>query len=289
MPGADYRSLVRLIDQLYASALEPTQWPKFLASVASMFDAQNAFVCQLRDRREPIQYISLSQRHRDALPVARYSTLIDQDPRAQRFSTSVGRPVHCGMGIARETVRGSRAYREYLKPLDIEYTMVLVFPAEGMGTHGRGPMRGYSGEGVTHDLGVTRGSSGKAFDAADCDLLSEISSHVQRAFTIQRAGEERNALRWAPCAAQAPLPAESTLVTPESILEQRLGLSPTQARTTSLLMTGRSVKEIAEVLGIADDSVRQYLKRIYQRTGTRRQTDLVRGAIRACDERNSKG
>jgi DNA-binding CsgD family transcriptional regulator len=49
------------------------------------------------------------------------------------------------------------------------------------------------------------------------------------------------------------------------------------------------VKEIAAVFGIADDSVRQYLKRIYQRTGTRRQTDLVRVAIRACDEENSKG
>ena len=54
-------------------------------------------------------------------------------------------------------------------------------------------------------------------------------------------------------------------------------------------MAGRSVKEIAEVLGIADDTVRQYLKRIYQRTGTQRQADLVRVAIRTCDEDNSRG
>jgi len=72
--AADYRSLVRLIDQLYAGALDPAEWPKFLTSVARMFDAQNAFICQLRGRREPIQYISLSQRKRDVLPVARYST-----------------------------------------------------------------------------------------------------------------------------------------------------------------------------------------------------------------------
>jgi DNA-binding CsgD family transcriptional regulator len=278
MPAADYRSLVRLIDQLYAGALDPAEWPKFLASVAGMFDAQNAFICQLRDRREPIQYISLSQRNRAELPVARYSTLIDEDPRAQRFSTGFGRPVHCGMGLTRETVRSSRAYREYLKPLDIEHTMVLVFPTDG----GRASVRGYAAEGVTHDLGLTRGSAGKAFDAADCDLLSELSPHIQRAFAIQRAFDQRNALPAPPPAAPAPLSAES-------ILEQRLGLSPTQARTTALLMAGQSVKQIAAELGIEDNSVRQYLKRIYQRTGTQRQTDLVRIAIRACGEDNSRG
>jgi DNA-binding CsgD family transcriptional regulator len=213
--------------------------------------------------------------------VARYATLIDQDPRAQRFGTSLGRPVHCGIGVARETLRGSRAYREYLKPLDIEYTMVVVFPTAGMATHGRNSARGGAIEGVTHDLGLTRGASGKAFDAADCDLLSELGPHVQRAFAIARALEERNALRPLPRAARAPL-------TTESILEQRFGLSPAQARTTALLMAGRSVKEIAEVLGIADNSVRQYLKRIYQRTGTQRQADLVRVAIRACDEEESR-
>jgi DNA-binding CsgD family transcriptional regulator len=264
MPAADYRSLVRLIDQLYAGALDPAEWPTFLASVAGLFEAQNAFVCQLRDRREPVQYISLSQRKRDVLPVAQYSTLIDQDPRAPRFSTSLGRPVHCGMGVARETLRGSRAYREYLAPLDIEYTMVLVFPTEG---------------GVTHDLGLTRGASGKAFDAADCDLLSELSPHIQRAFAIQRALAERNALP-APPQQQVPLPTTS-------ILQQRLGLSPAQARTTALLMAGRSVREIADALGVEDNTVRQYLKRIYLRTGTQRQTDLVRVAIRACDEAKS--
>jgi DNA-binding CsgD family transcriptional regulator len=282
MPAADYRSLMRLIDQLYAGALDPAEWPKFLVSVASMFDAQNAFICQLRDRREPIQYIGLSQRNRAELPVARYSTLIDEDPRARRFSTNLGRPVHCGMGVARETLRGSRAYREYLKPLDIEHTMVLVFPTDAAAPRGRASVRGYTAEGVTHDLGLTRGSSGKAFDAADCDLMSEISPHIQRAFAIARALEERNAVPAPAPAAPAPLPAES-------ILQQRLGLSPTQARTTALLMAGQSVKQIAGVLGIEDNSVRQYLKRIYQRTGTQRQTDLVRIAIRACGEENSAG
>jgi DNA-binding CsgD family transcriptional regulator len=55
-----------------------------------------------------------------------------------------------------------------------------------------------------------------------------------------------------------------------------LGLTPAQARLTALLLTGRSVKDIAAALGITDESACQYLKRIYRKTGTHRQTDLVR-------------
>jgi DNA-binding CsgD family transcriptional regulator len=261
MPATNYRALIDLIDRLYAAALAPERWPDFLSAAAAMFDARNAFVCQLRHRREFVEYIGLSTRKRDMMPVRRYATLIDEDPRARRFSASAGRPVHCGIGVARATVRASRAYREYLKPLGIEYTMVVGFPA---------------GDGITHDLGLLRGPSGKAFDAADCDLLSEITPHIERAFAIRRALDARPA----PCA--LPPPARKA-VPVESVLQQRLGLSPTQARVTAMLSAGRSVKEIAKTLGIADDSVRQYLKRIYQRTGTQRQTDLVRVALCAGD------
>jgi DNA-binding CsgD family transcriptional regulator len=58
-------------------------------------------------------------------------------------------------------------------------------------------------------------------------------------------------------------------------------LSHAQARLTVLLMTGQSIKDIAATLGIADDSTRRYLKRIYRKTGTHRQTDLVRIASQA--------
>lgn len=274
MAATDYRSLVRLIDQLYAGALDPAAWPKFLESAARMFGAQNAFICQLKDRREPIQYIGLSQKRRDAIPVSRYPSLIDEDPRAPRFSRSHGRPVHCGMGLTRETLKRSRAYREYLKPLGIEHTMVVVFPT-GEGRTGRAALaRG--NEGVTHDLGLMRSDQDNAFSDADCELLSELSPHIERAFAIARALEAREPRR-------APVRPAPVVMPAEGILQQRLGLSPTQARTTVMLMAGRNVREIAEALGIAEDSVRQYLKRIYQKTGTRRQVDLVRLAIRTCD------
>jgi DNA-binding CsgD family transcriptional regulator len=41
-------------------------------------------------------------------------------------------------------------------------------------------------------------------------------------------------------------------------------------------MTGRRIKEIAPILEITEGSARQYLKRVFKKTGTRRQADLVR-------------
>lgn len=65
------------------------------------------------------------------------------------------------------------------------------------------------------------------------------------------------------------------------MLQSEFGLTPAQPRLTTMLVNGRSVKEIAAALGIGDESARQYLKRIYRKTGTARQTDLVRVATQA--------
>jgi DNA-binding CsgD family transcriptional regulator len=59
-------------------------------------------------------------------------------------------------------------------------------------------------------------------------------------------------------------------------LYRPFGLSPAQARLTALLMSGRSAKEAAAILGIAESSARQYLEIVFSKTGTRRQLDLIR-------------
>jgi len=62
-----------------------------------------------------------------------------------------------------------------------------------------------------------------------------------------------------------------------SELFQRLyGLRPSQARLADLLVAGCSLKESAQQLGITQVSARQYLKLIFQKTGTHRQAELVR-------------
>jgi DNA-binding CsgD family transcriptional regulator len=65
------------------------------------------------------------------------------------------------------------------------------------------------------------------------------------------------------------------------LMRLQFGLSPRQAKLTALLLSGRSLKEAADVLGITEGSARQYLKGIFRKTGARRQADLVRIVLNA--------
>lgn len=59
-------------------------------------------------------------------------------------------------------------------------------------------------------------------------------------------------------------------------LQRLYGLTPSQSRLAELLATGRSLSDAAKRLDITLTSARQYLKLIFQKTGTSRQAELVR-------------
>jgi DNA-binding CsgD family transcriptional regulator/PAS domain-containing protein len=59
-------------------------------------------------------------------------------------------------------------------------------------------------------------------------------------------------------------------------LQRLYGLAPSQARLAEVLATGCSLADAATQLGITLTSARQYLKLIFQKTGTHRQAELVR-------------
>ncbi len=67
----------------------------------------------------------------------------------------------------------------------------------------------------------------------------------------------------------------SALVPSPSILSGLFDLSPAEARLAAALATGRSLGEVANESGIAVKSARTYLDRIFQKTGTNRQGQLV--------------
>jgi DNA-binding CsgD family transcriptional regulator len=249
-----YRSLLAAVDKLYAAALEPSGWPVFLSAVASMLDADNAFVCRFDHQQGPSDYISLSQFNREVLPVQRFAALMADDPRLPVFNATQRQPVHCRMAVSEARLHSSRAYREYLNPLNIEYTMIVALP---------GPDRS------KHDLGLTRGRSGRAFDTNDCNLLNELVPHLERSFAIRRALTERPQARGL---LSGPKPLEIDC----DVVRRMFTLSPTQARLAVTLFNRRSVKEAAAALGITEGTARQYLKQIFAKTRARRQSDLVR-------------
>ena len=86
-------------------------------------------------------------------------------------------------GLSDTRLRGSRTYRTYLRPLDIEYTMVAFLPVR---------------DGFSHDLGFTRTRARTGFKNDECDLLNELVPHLQRAFQISRALHERAAPKQPP-------------------------------------------------------------------------------------------
>jgi DNA-binding CsgD family transcriptional regulator len=59
-------------------------------------------------------------------------------------------------------------------------------------------------------------------------------------------------------------------------LQRLYGITPRQARLAELVATGCSLQHAAKKLGITKVSARQYLKLVFQKTGTHRQAELVR-------------
>lgn len=60
------------------------------------------------------------------------------------------------------------------------------------------------------------------------------------------------------------------------VLAQQFGLSPKEAELALALSEGRSIEEAARALGLTVETGRHYSKRLFAKTGTRGQADLVR-------------
>jgi DNA-binding CsgD family transcriptional regulator len=58
-------------------------------------------------------------------------------------------------------------------------------------------------------------------------------------------------------------------------LATRFGLTPAEGRVAAQLAQGKSVREIALELHVTHHTVRSQLKSVFQKTGTRRQGELI--------------
>lgn len=71
----------------------------------------------------------------------------------------------------------------------------------------------------------------------------------------------------------SPVPVAET-----GVVSTLFGLTSAEARVFEGIVEGRSITGIAERLGVRESTVRTHLLRVYDKTGLRRQTDLVRMA-----------
>jgi len=73
--------------------------------------------------------------------------------------------------------------------------------------------------------------------------------------------------------AAAPLPGE--------LFVKRYGITPAECRVLLLLTQGMALKEAADALGISAPTVKTHLGKLFQKTGTARQPELMRLAMSA--------
>ena len=71
-------------------------------------------------------------------------------------------------------------------------------------------------------------------------------------------------------------PAGLTSPSPPELIAKTYRLTPTELRVLLAIVEIGGVPEVAEALGIADSTVKTHLGRLYEKTGTHRQADLVK-------------
>jgi len=69
-------------------------------------------------------------------------------------------------------------------------------------------------------------------------------------------------------------PAPGTLG--EKKLRDSYGLTPSEVRLALAFLSEASIRAAAARVGITNETARQYIKRIYQKTGTRSQAQLMK-------------
>lgn len=60
-----------------------------------------------------------------------------------------------------------------------------------------------------------------------------------------------------------------------ALLTSFFGFTPGEARVASLLMQGKTVMDVAASLEISENTIRNHLKHMYTKTGTRKQSELL--------------
>jgi DNA-binding CsgD family transcriptional regulator len=73
---------------------------------------------------------------------------------------------------------------------------------------------------------------------------------------------------------------EAGIVLPEKQLRTLFGLTPAETRLAAALLDGATMAEAAERFGVSINTVHVQLARLFDKTGTKRQTELVRLLMR---------
>lgn len=106
----------------------------------------------------------------------------------------------------------------------------------------------------------------------DTALTGDVSATL-RALELNAVAE--------PLAVLSLFPSEVCAEACASVLASTFGLTPAEARIATYIARGVATKEIARALGVAVTTVRSHTQGLFEKTGARRQPDLVRRLLLA--------
>ena len=112
------------------------------------------------------------------------------------------------------------------------------------------------------------GEAGAAITLEADDGISRLQLHLSRFSDAERDGDSTTLIFVNDPDDDPPLTTAQ--------IAQLLGLTKTEAALVHSLTMGLSLEQAAEIQSVTVSSARTYLKRIYSKTGTNRQSDLIR-------------
>lgn len=155
----------------------------------------------------------------------------------------------------------------------------------------------YAGNLLTDRLGVLKGATPKDTQAIKSEIdsaLRSTSSHVRHfshGLTLQKpSGTGQLVLRMAPLSRHSDVTASlmdaaaivfvsdtgARLTLDAALLQRLFGITPAECRLAEALLEGSGLPTVAARLGISDNTAHTHLKRLFEKTDTHRQAELVR-------------
>jgi DNA-binding CsgD family transcriptional regulator len=100
--------------------------------------------------------------------------------------------------------------------------------------------------------------------------------HVAHVLPLTSGARRRAGTSYAAAAAVFVQRAALDTPSPQEVISKLYKLTPTELRVLLAIVQVGGVPEVAETLGIADSTVRTHLHRLFEKTGAKRQADLVK-------------
>lgn len=253
-PVDDALRLSALIEQAYGAGLSPSRWRNFVAE-ATAYCGSALGALLVFDRREPRRSFLVTAGLDDRFEKAFAAGWRESDDYYLQGlrQRPAGSAWHGNELIPDAALRHGPLYQELAQPWGLEHFLGgVVENDDSLGAY----------------LSFMRGGTAATYSDADKESLSRmLLPHVRRSLHLHRDIE-----RLSQSLNLRENPGQSDTV----FILARFDLTFSEQRLAEQLLTGRTLAEAAQALGVSRNTAKTHLARIFDKTGARSQMALLR-------------